>query len=584
MNIQFVMEKAKSELPGYKLVGYFEKGFPQYKRRVLCLMLQDKKLPVVDEFVLRLYNANVELSEMSSCLGIDSELVENSWYNLEYFGLIDIETKQITEFGYKYLQEHKIDSYERLYVDVYVDALTGNITKKTKHMDQRAARDINLDVLYPSLPFPNVNNIDREQLKAVIAAYKLNDPDNYEGNLIDVLKVEGNRTHYKRMYVFIYCNDDGDIQFLVYEGVKRRGEYEDALRKLEEKNIAVSEPKMGTYFEGGNIHFIDKYADENKRLSPEELMDSFYQYVQAAKEEVYLSLPLVKECTPSELLIHTIQKKIQEGIKINFVISGREFIDTYQRNQYEKIIKLKRQNGNLKIFNIPCYYNKVLLVDGKSGFVSSFLKHELKLSTSKYSVTEYGYSLEDEQVMGCIDDMFSQFSEGAGYVVSLDHDELKRKVETIVQLVTEFDDHVLPLNGIGWTAGSPIPNLHQLYNLPLCRSENQFKVFISSFYISFVESLDNAGKSKRKKDYFWTKFKQQFPDIQKVLHKIRLYRHSTEHTSLEDKYKQTYFSFLEEDLNGALPMFVENGYLILQEKLLNELEASLRNHLTKLYT
>ncbi|WCN36219.1 hypothetical protein [Aneurinibacillus uraniidurans] len=582
MNIQVVMEKAKSELPSYKLVGYFEKGFPQYKRKVLCLMLKDKKLPVVDEFVLRLYKEDMELSDMASCLGIDFGLIENSWYNLEHYGLIDTETKQITELGHTYLQEYKIDSYEKLEIDIYVDALTGKITKNNNYMDGRSAGQINISVLNPLFRFPKIDDINKEQLKKVIADYKLNDPDNFDGSLIEILNIEGRTTHYKRMYVFIYCSDDGDVQFLVYEGIKRYEEYEIALKKLEEKGIAVSEPKMGTYFSEDSINYIDKYIDENKQIPPEESMNIFNQYLQIAKEEIHLSLPLIGDCTPPEMLIYTIQKRLKEGIKINLVISGKEFIDTHQKNQYEKIIKLRSQNDNLKLLHIPSYNNKILLVDRKNGIISSFSKHQLDLSTSKHGITEYGYSLEAEQVINCIDDMFNQFNKEEADSVSLDHGQLKQKIKTIVQLVTEFDDHVLPLNKVGWTAGAPIPNVQQLYDVPLCKSENQFKVFISSLHISFVESLDNAGKSKNKKGYFWNEFKQEFPDIHKTLHKIRLYRHSTEHTSLDDKNKPTYFGFLEEDLNGSLPMFVEKGYLILQEKLLTELEASLRNHLQRL--
>lgn len=135
-------------------------------------------------------------------------------------------------------------------------------------------------------------------------------------------------------------------------------------------------------------------------------------------------------------------------------------------------------------------------MDGEKGIISSYEKYMLKRRMEK-EITDIDF---------------------------LTKEQLKQKVTTILKLVTEFDDHVFEINNIDWTAGSPIPESQQLLDVLLSNNESQFRVFISSLFISFVESMDRAGKSKGKKKYFWKEFKEEYPEIQKVLHKIRLYR------------------------------------------------------------
>ena len=52
------------------------------------------------------------------------------------------------------------------------------------------------------------------------------------------------------------------------------------------------------------------------------------------------------------------------------------------------------------------YQNKILLMDGKEGIVSSFVQSELNLPTSEYSLAEYGYPLKKEQIVSCMHEKF----------------------------------------------------------------------------------------------------------------------------------------------------------------------------------
>ena len=156
------------------------------------------------------------------------------------------------------------------------------------------------------------------------------------------------------------------------------------------------------------------------------------------------------------------------------------------------------------------------------------------------------------------------------------------KLLRIVKLVTDFDEFLLNKNNIGWLGGCSVPDVQRLLESPLATTENNFKVFISSIHTSLGESMDRNGKLHGNKNYFWTYFKDTFPDLQKILHKIRIYRHSTEHISLDEKPKENYFKFLDEDLNGSIPFFKEHGYHILQTKIILDLETSLEKSLSNI--
>jgi hypothetical protein len=577
MGIELIVDKYKNDLPGYSLTGYGEVGFPQYKCRLLCLMLKDKRLPVVDEFVLRLYKEDVSLEDMGPLLGLEQDFVDSSWYNLMHLGLIHTETKWITEKGYSYLREHRIDSHEKVSIDVVIDGLTGKIKRNRAFINRKSVRETNLDVLRPLIPPPSENNIKVSQLKRIMSEYKANDAENYTGSLLDIIEVENTPTQYKRLNILIFSNSIGDFRFLVCDDAQRYEEYESSLLSLEESGIGVLNHEIGDYFKNNDLYYIDRIKkDVNKELSPLEIRNNIYDMVRNCEEKLFISIPLVKIKTFDDAFIDLLNNKLKEKVKVFLLTSGREFSDTYQKNQFEKLLKLKKKYLNLIIGNTPKFQINALISDNK-GIVSYLRSHDLKLPTSTIGVTETGFLLDSKQTNNCVSEIFSVLTDANHDYVLISKQELSEKLFKIVQLVTDFDEYLLNKNNIGWIGGQSVPDVQRLLESPVATTENNFKVFISSIHTSLGESLEKNGKAHGDKYYFWNYFKETFPELQKVLHKIRIYRHSTEHISLEDKPKESYFRFLNEDLNGSIPFLKEHGYHILQTKIIIDLEKSLEN-------
>ena len=71
MTIQKVIKDNYDALPGYDLKGYTEIAVPVYKRIIEVTTVEKKELPVVQDFVLRLYAQGVDINEIATILGLD---------------------------------------------------------------------------------------------------------------------------------------------------------------------------------------------------------------------------------------------------------------------------------------------------------------------------------------------------------------------------------------------------------------------------------------------------------------------------------------------------------------------------------
>ncbi|CUB39701.1 hypothetical protein BN2127_JRS4_03262 [Bacillus cereus] len=262
--------------------------------------------------------------------------------------------------------------------------------------------------------------------------------------------------------------------------------------------------------------------------------------------------------------------------------SGREFADPFQKQQYEKITELQRKHKNLLVDNNPEIQHTVVIADGK-GILSYLVKNELNLPKSKYGITEKGFLLDADQVKTVVNTIFMPVDSMINRQNLISKSELENKLRRIIQLVIEFDEYLLDKNNIGWLGGNSFPDAQRVLESPVATNENRFKVFISSMHTSLGESLEKNGKIHGEPKYFWNYFKNEFPELQKVLHKIRVYRNSTEHLVLEPQAKQNYFRFLDEDLDGAIPFLKDCGYHTLQTKVVMELERALESLLVNKY-
>lgn len=97
-------------------------------------------------------------------------------------------------------------------------------------------------------------------------------------------------------------------------------------------------------------------------------------------------------------------------------------------------------------------------------------------------------------------------------------------------------------------------------------TKEQFESFMNTCNRCFVEAIDNYGKSIGKDKYFWTDIKPAYPTLFEVFHRIRVYRHSSDHLKLKPDVAKKYKEFWDEDTQGI----VEDSEMlfVVQQRLL----------------
>lgn len=575
MIIEKLIKNVYAEFPGFDLVGYSEISIPVFRRKLLCSLVEKKGLAAVDEFVLRYMELEIPIEKCAEIMGLPLELVEQSWFNLLSLELINRES-ELTEIGKKYLVHFNLESYEDLEIVVSINGLTGDIELDNANLvTSKTLRETGLKAVKPLIETPNFHNIDMRKLRAAFNNLKkmIKKEDK---ELVALNHVTDDAMKYKRLVVFVFADTDKNTRFMVYEGWQRMYKLESCLIDLENQGSRILKINMGSYYQGHRPKISNELTQSMSDfpvLNLGMIDEEWNKLLKEAKSHVIISLPLIDLCDPSESLINNLLECIKRGVTVEVFVTGREFTNGYQRKQYESILR----NKKIPVFNYPYYDSKVLIVDEEISILSDFKKTELELHSTKEAIAEFGYLLKEEELLAKILSRIEQYRKTIKpkYVGNTDSDWFRNKMVKIIELYYQFDDKLKIINNIGWLEDESIPDIQKLLNVGLVSNEMQFKDLLNTMNKSLVEFVEAVWKRNNQKSFFWDGFKNEFPDLQKVMHKIKLYRNYTHHIVLEDKYKPTFYKFIDEDLGGSMPMFVENGYKIIQVKLIEEMEQAL---------
>ncbi|WP_409342323.1 hypothetical protein [Paenibacillus sp. MBLB4367] len=575
MNIEKLADTYANDLPGLELVGYIEIGVPVFKRTLHCLEISKKPLPVIEEFVLRLSNLGVVKEELANILGIDETLVSEAWWNLVHKDLIELKTHFVSERGQKYIVENKMDTYEKVLLHVGIDGLLGTVQKERAYMAPKKVRENGLKPLNVLIEQPSVQNINIQQVRQVYKKSK--EEDQYEGDLLDIYHVEGSKTQFRRLSVLIY-SDGINKRFMVYDGKHVLNGYEKAIFMLEERGFQLIKNSYDEYFQNDRV-LMENLDIKNPCIGPGEIFTKWNNLLDMVKKKLVVSIPMIDICGFSDYWLECIQRALDKKVEVIVIFSGREFTGSYIKEQYDKLRKLKRSN-NLIIKQMPSFTNKLVIADETEGVITDFERFQIDLPKSKYCFKEKGYILSEQNILEIMKEFLKEEDEIKN-IPAVSQKWLSDNLLVATELISQFDELLKSANGVGCLGDESIPDLQKLLDSPLATNEITFKTFINVINQSLVETFEKVWKrSGLSKVYFFSDFKVNQPGVQKVLHKIKLYRHSTHHLSLEDRFKPTYYSFLDEDLNGCLPQFKKDGFLILQYKIISELVMELKKALS----
>lgn len=588
MKIRDVVINNFNDLPGYKLKGYSEVAVPLFQRRAEALVLTKRALPVVEEFVLNFYNEKLSLEEITSILGIENELVEEAFVSLIQRDYINLHDKMITDNGTRYLQENSLEVLDKNEIIIIIDGLTGEVRKKNNNlMVSRRIKENGIKSLRSNIEMPSINNIEFKDIKRIFNIYKKEEDEVYSGDILDIINIKGNTTKYKRIDILIFENEEYDVRVIAFDGYNRVEEYEESLINLDSKGLNLLSYKFKGYFNEYSIKNIDNILidSSNKksinRVEYRDINNLYNQYLVDQENDILITIPLISKCTFKDGFIEDIEKKINEGVNLKIVLCGNDYIDEHQKKSIEKLEKLCKKHENLNVIQSPRYINYMILnKKNNEALISKYEEHKISLNTTTIGIIERFYEVKGDAfkdvhltLQNTIKDR--DLVEIKPYFYN--EQDLKNSIIRIADLVRDADGYMNSNDGVGWIGRNDIPEVQAFLDVHLANDGNKFRTFIDIINKSLVESLDINSKSKRKVKYFWNDFKNTYPKLQKSLDRIRTYRNKGNHLQLDENNQKKYLSYLKQDLNGYMPEFIENGYLILQYIIIKELERAIEH-------
>ena len=121
------------------------------------------------------------------------------------------------------------------------------------------------------------------------------------------------------------------------------------------------------------------------------------------------------------------------------------------------------------------------------------------------------------------------------------------------------------------------PEADRFVNIGPVSNEPEFENFFNICNRCFVESIEKYGKSLGKKKYFWNEIKSTYPALFDVLHRIKVYRHSSDHLELNPDVAKKYKEFWNEDTAGVTDF--EEQRFVIQQKLLEAFLSAIQTEI-----
>ncbi|WP_434794497.1 hypothetical protein TPDSL_15320 [Terrisporobacter petrolearius] len=587
MRIRDVLINNFNDLPGYKLKGYAEVAVPFFQRKVEALSLVKRSLPVVEEFILNFYNEGLLIEEIALILSIEEDIIQDAFFSLMQRDYINPVDRSITNNGKRYLIENKLDILERTEFVILVDGFTGKVIKNNDNlMVNRKVKENGIRALRPSVSMPEIDEINFANIKKIFNKYKKDDDGIYSGELLEIIGIRGNTTKYKKIDIMIFENEEHDVRIIAFDEYSRLVEYEESLKELDLNGTKLLSYKFENFFKDSTTVSIDNILIDSKIkevnvVQYKEINNIYEQNLCNRRDQVIIVIPLVSDSILKGGIIDEIEKNVNEGLNLTIVLSGKDYVDEYQKKLTDKLVIMTKKYKTLKVLHTPMYINEMILnLENCEAIVTKYNENSINLSSTKDGILESFYNVKGEafdKVHMIVNSHINHVKELKNKLRFSNKDELKKKMAIIAELVRDLDGYMTSNDNVGWIGKGDIPELHYFLELPLANDSKKFKLFIDYINKSLVESLEINGKNNGKKNYFWNEFKTSYPKLYKSLSRIKVYRNKASHFKLTDSNEKTYTSFLDKDLDGCIPDLIQDGYLILQYVVVIELENAIKD-------
>lgn len=149
---------------------------------------------------------------------------------------------------------------------------------------------------------------------------------------------------------------------------------------------------------------------------------------------------------------------------------------------------------------------------------------------------------------------------------------VKQRIKSLIRDIRQLEMAIYTANKPKLFGENSFPEAEKFASIKPIYTEEQFQHFFNICNKCFVESIENYGKSIGKNNYFWEEIKNTYPSLFEVLHRIKIYRHSSDHLKLNTVVAQKYQEYWNEDV-ADVSEESEQHFVIQQRILENFLSA-----------
>lgn len=583
MRIKKIIKDNHDALPGYDLKGYIEVAVPVYKGIIEVTTVEKKELPVVQDFTLRLYAQGIELNGIATILGLDYEIIRNAFIELVRKNYIDFEGNGVTINGEEYLKDNSLDAFNKNEITIFIDILNKEITKNNNYMLKKVVLENGIKPIKYNCKKPCLDDLDFNKIKQIFKEYKSEDDLKYSGEILDVIGMKNGKIMFNIINVLIFENEFYEDRILCFDAYGKIDNYEDVLFELDKQGIKLLDEDFGSYFKSKFVQKVedilsnvDKSINLIKHEESDFLIDR-YLFDKTDEDEIIITVPLISKYNFKDTFIRDIEKSLDKNVLVTIILCGNNFVNDYQKRIIQKIMNLSNNNKKLNLIQLSTYMNPIILNKfNKKLLIMDYKKNDINLYKTNEGFTEVLYELKNEN----FDSIYSLIESEMNVRALVEQnkyfekeEDLKKCILKIIELVRDANNYMFELDDIGWMGEKDIPHIDDLENIKLAKNKHKFNNFIDSLSKSLVESIENNTNAKQNK-YFWNDFKANYRVLQKALNRIKIYRNNAHHLKLNENNQKAYIKFIKEDINGCMPEYINNGYLILQYKILIELKAA----------
>lgn len=562
-----------------KIIGKFEIAVPFYNLKVGVYSYKNKKLSAILDAVLRLYNLfdkeeNV-FSKIGETLGLEEEEIKTAYYSLIDQDLIDYLNKEITDEGRKYINDNKYINREKSSLNIVINKITGKIDMReaSSFIHPKDLHSLDLTCPYDKKKGDLNGLIDIKSVRKIWNYRKEYDPDKYEGDITEIIKIDERNNVYWRFNVYYLMNEHNKVEIRVFEKNRRDSSLEQYVLEQEGRRNILTKEKYDAFFEE-NVGMKERNIQNNyqeiiDKITKNDIDKDIYTKVD---ERLDLIFPLISFLEIPGDLEENIKKLLERKKRVNLYLCGLEFIDKFQRMRIQGIIKLLRKSRFGKVYSLNEYCPQTIIKDEKSSITYEPSIVPITINGEHSKVTQYTIVPTNNDILTYILGNAIKNTVENIEVEPWETEGLRELTSKIFVLLQEVDE-LLHSNGLNWSKNRQLLEIKKNLNeFQIVKNEETFMPFIKKIYIDFVESF----KKTCKKGYFDGQFGDEWPELSDALNRIRVYRNLTSHDWLESDMKRRYFKFIKQDFNSYCPFGVENMYLNMQQKILIGLLEALR--------